>query len=141
MEQNNEFPQDANEAWQNDSQQHFNTGQISRDARMWAMICHLAGLAGFAIPIIISNIIAPLVVWQIKKEDDHFIDENGKEALNFQISVSIYELVCIPLIFACVGIPLLIAVAIFDLVCIIIAAVKSNNGEYYRYPFTIRLIK
>jgi uncharacterized Tic20 family protein len=141
MEQNNESSQDANQAWQYDAERRENTNRISRDARMWAMICHLAGLAGFAIPIIVSNMIAPFVIWQIKKEDDPFIDENGKEALNFQISISIYELVCIPLIFACVGIPLLAAVIIFDLVCIIIAAVKSNNGEYYRYPFTIRLIK
>lgn len=140
MEQDNEFPQDANQAWRYNIDPHVNTNQISRDARMWAMICHLAGLTLFLMPLI-SNIIAPFIVWQIKKEDDLFIDEKGKEALNFQISISIYALASIPLVFVCIGVILLPAVIIFDIVCIIIAALKSNNGEYYRYPLTIRLIK
>ncbi|MBN2183132.1 MAG: DUF4870 domain-containing protein [Sedimentisphaerales bacterium] len=115
--------------------------EIQRDARMWAMICHLAGLAGFVIPVIISGIIAPLVIWQIKKEDDPFIDENGKEAVNFQISIGIYELVSIPLCFACIGFFTLPAVAIFNIVFLIIASIKANNGESYRYPLCIRFIK
>jgi uncharacterized Tic20 family protein len=115
--------------------------EISRDARMWAMICHLAGLAGFVIPVVISGIIAPLVIWQIKKEDDPFIDVNGKEAVNFQISVGIYALISIPLCFACIGLVTLPAVMIFNLVFLIIAAIKANNGERYRYPLCIRFIK
>jgi uncharacterized Tic20 family protein len=115
--------------------------EVSRDARMWSMICHIAGLAGYVVPIIISSIIAPLVVWQIKKEDDPFIDENGKEAVNFQISVGIYALVSIPLCFVCIGLVTLPAVAIFNLVFLIIAAIKANNGERYRYPLCIRFIK
>ena len=140
MEQDNEFSKDANQAWRYDATGRANVSPISRDARMWAMICHLAGLAFFLMPLI-SNIIAPFIVWQIKKEDDLFIEENGKEALNFQISISIYALVCIPLVFVCVGVVLLPAVFVLDLVCIIIASLKSNDGEYYRYPLTIRLIK
>ena len=116
-------------------------GQINRDARMWAMFCHLAGLAGYVIPIIISGIIAPLVIWQIKKEDDPFIDQNGKEAVNFQISIGIYELVSIPLCFICIGFATLIAAAIFNVVFLIIAAIKANNGESYRYPLCIRFLK
>jgi uncharacterized Tic20 family protein len=115
--------------------------EINRDARMWAMICHLAGLAGYVVPVVISGIIAPLIVWQIKKEDDPFIDVNGKEAVNFQISVGIYALVSIPLCFVCVGLITLPAVAIFNLVFLIIAAIKANNGEQYRYPLCIRFIK
>ena len=125
-------------------EQNFGINQqanINKDARMWAMLCHLAGLAGVVIPNFVLGIIAPLIIWQIKKEDDPFIDENGKEALNFQISIGIYSLICIPLVFACIGIILLPAVGIFDLVCIIIAAIKANNGEHYRYPLTIRLVK
>jgi len=99
---------------------------ISKDARTWAMLCHLAGLAGYVIPVILSGILAPLIVWQIKKEEDPFIDENGKEAVNFQISM---------------GILTLAVVAILDLVCLIIASVKANNGEHYRYPLCIRFIK
>jgi uncharacterized Tic20 family protein len=116
--------------------------EISKDARMWAMFCHLAGLAGFVIPVILSGIIAPLIVWQIKKDEHPFIDANGKEALNFQISIGIYALVSALLIpVFCIGAFLLAAVGIFDLVFIIIAALKANNGEPYRYPLTIRFVK
>ena len=116
--------------------------ELSKDVRMWAMFSHLAGLAGFVIPVILSGIIAPLIIWQIKKDDHPFLDKNGKEALNFQISIGIYEFVSFLLIFVfCIGAVLLPAVAIFDLVLMIIAAVKANNGESYRYPLTIRFIK
>jgi uncharacterized Tic20 family protein len=114
----------------------------SKDARMWAMFCHLAGLAGYVIPVILSGIIAPLIVWQVKKEEDSFIDVNGREALNFQISIGIYALVSVLLIpVFCTGVFLLAAVSIFDLVFIIIAALKANNGEQYKYPLTIRFVK
>ena len=114
--------------------------QISKDARMWAMFCHLAGLCAFILPGI-GNIIGPLIIWQLKKEEHPFVDTNGKEALNFQISVTIYELATIPLMFICVGVPLLFAVAIGSIVFLLIAAVKANNGEEYRYPLTIRFVK
>jgi len=114
--------------------------EIGKDARMWAMICHLAGLAGIVIPII-GNIVAPLVVWQIKKDDYSFVNEQGKEAVNYQISMSIYALICLPFFLICVGPFLLAAVGIVDLVFLLIAAVKANNGYHYRYPLTIRFIK
>jgi uncharacterized Tic20 family protein len=115
---------------------------ISKDARMWAMWCHLSGLAGL-LPIVpgIGCVIAPLIVWQMKKEESPFVDENGKEALNFQISMLIYGIVAGLLILACVGMVLLPAVVIVDVVFLIIAALKANKGEHYRYPLTIRLVK
>ena len=113
---------------------------VNKDARMWAMICHLAGLAGIIVPII-GNVVAPLIVWQIKKEEDPFIDEQGKEAVNFQISMSLYMVICIPLCFICIGAFLTPAVAIFYLIFLLIAAVNANNGHHYRYPLTIRFIK
>jgi uncharacterized Tic20 family protein len=116
--------------------------EINKDARMWAMFCHLAGLAGFVVPVIISGIIAPLIVWQIKKEEHPFVDDNGKEAVNFQISIGIYALISALLIpVLCIGVVLLTAVGIVDLVFLLIASVKANNGESYRYPLTIRFIK
>ena len=116
--------------------------ELSKDVRMWAMFCHLAGLAGIVVPVILSGIIAPLIVWQIKKDDHPFIDENGKEALNFQISIGIYAFVSVLLIFAfCIGALLLAAVEIFNLVFLLIAGIKANNGESYRYPLCIRFIK
>ena len=114
--------------------------EIDKDARMWAMFCHLAGLAGCVIPVV-GNIVGPLILWQIKKEDFPFVDEHGKEAVNFQISMSLYALISIPLFFICVGPFLLAAVGIVDLVFLLIAAVKANNGQHYRYPLTIRFIK
>ncbi len=114
--------------------------EIDKDARMWAMICHLSALAGLVVPVI-GCIIGPLIIWQIKKEEFSFVDEQGKEAVNFQISMLIYGIVAGLLCFACVGFVLAPAVAIFDLVFLLIAAVKANNGEHYRYPLTIRFIK
>ena len=114
--------------------------EVNKDARMWAMFCHLAGLAGYIMPVV-GNIIGPLILWQLKKDEYGFVDEQGKEAVNFQISMSLYALISIPLFFVCVGPFLLAAVGIVDLVLLLIAAVKANNGEHYRYPLTIRFIK
>ncbi|HUU16258.1 MAG TPA: DUF4870 domain-containing protein [Sedimentisphaerales bacterium] len=114
--------------------------EINKDARLWAMICHLSALAGLVVPVV-GCIVGPLIVWQIKKEEFPFVDEQGKEAVNFQISMLIYGVVAALLIFACIGTVLLPAVAIFDLVFMLIAAVKANDGHHYRYPLTIRFIK
>jgi uncharacterized Tic20 family protein len=111
-----------------------------KDARMWAMFCHLAGLGGLIVPIV-GCVVGPLIVWQIKKDEFHFVNEQGKEAVNFQISMLIYGIVAGLLCFACVGFILVPAVGIFDLVFLLIAAVKANNGHHYRYPLTIRFIK
>lgn len=116
--------------------------EVNKDARMWAMFCHLAGLAGFVVPVIISGIIAPLIVWQIKKDDHPFINEHGKEAVNFQISMGIYAFISFLLIFVfCIGAFLLAAVEIVNIVFLLIAAIKANNGFHYRYPLCIRFIK
>jgi len=117
--------------------------EISKDARMWAMICHLAGLGWliwWIVPLI-GGIIGSLIVWQIKKDVHPFIDEQGKEACNFQISMLIYALISGLLCFACVGAVLLPAVMVVDFVFVIVAAIKANDGRHYRYPLTIRFIK
>ncbi|MHC4734980.1 MAG: DUF4870 domain-containing protein [Planctomycetota bacterium] len=107
--------------------------EVNKDSRMWAMFCHLAGLAGYVVPVILSGIIAPLIIWQIKKDDHPFIDEHGKEALNFQISIGIYALVSLLLIpVFCIGAFLLTAVGIFNLVFLLIAAIKANNGRFIK---------
>lgn len=124
------------------AQESTGSKEINKDARMWGMICHLAGLGGL-IPIVpvIGSVIGPLVVWQMKKDEFGFVNDQGKEAVNFQISILIYAIVSALLIFACVGVVLLPAVYIFDLIFLLIAAVKANDGERYRYPLTIRFIK
>jgi uncharacterized Tic20 family protein len=116
--------------------------EVNKDARMWSMFCHLGGLAAL-LPIlpIVGGILAPLIIWQIKKEEYPFVDEQGKEAVNFQISVLIYEVVAFLLTFMCVGALLLPAVIIFNIIFLVIAAVKANDGFHYRYPLCIRFIK
>lgn len=108
------------------------------DARQWAMIAHLSALVGFIIPF--GNVIGPLVVWQIKK-DMPFVEEQGKEALNFQITVIIAVIACFILSFIAIGLLLLPIVGIGALVLTIIAGIKANSGEHYQYPLTIRMIK
>lgn len=111
-----------------------------KQAHSWAMWCHLAGLAWLAgIPF--AGVIAPLVIWQIKKDEHPFIDSQGKEALNFQISMAIYAAVSAVLAFVVVGVFLLIALFVVQLVCVITAAMRANEGLGYTYPVTIRFIK
>ena len=115
------------------------TAATSKDANTWGMLCHLIAFAGFVIPF--GNIIGPLVIWLIKKDQYEFVDDQGKESLNFQISMTIYFIISAILTVILIGIVLLIALAIFDIVVLIIATIKANGGEKYRYPLTIRLIK
>lgn len=111
----------------------------SREARQWAMFCHLSALLGIWIPF--GTLIGPLILWQWKREMDPFIDAQGKEALNFQITVAIASAICFLLMVVVIGFFLLGLVAIGALVLTIIAGVKANEGQPYRYPFTWRLIK
>ena len=113
--------------------------QLDSDERNMAMLCHLSSFAGSIVPM--GHIIGPLAVWLSQKEKSKFVDIHGKEALNFQISVTIYGIICCILVLAIIGIFLLIALGIFALVVVIVAAVKANNGEYYRYPLCLRFIK
>lgn len=115
------------------------SGPGDKDARTFGMLCHLLALAGFIIPF--GNIIGPLVMWLLKREEHPFVDDQGKEALNFQISMFIYFIVAAILTIIVIGIPILIALGIFWLVIIIVAAVQANAGTTYRYPLNLRLIK
>ena len=86
---------------------------------------------------LVGHIVGPLVVWLLKKDDHPFIDDQGSEAVNFQISIVIYSVL---LAITCIGIPLALLLWPIDVVFVIIAAVKASKGEAYRYPLTIRLI-
>jgi len=110
--------------------------ELTNDAKNWAVLCHLSAFAMFLIPPV-GFILGPLVVWLLKRNDHPFIDENGKEAVNFQISVLIYFIVLCCLI---VTIPLALLLIVANVVLVIIAAIKASNGEVYRYPLALRLI-
>lgn len=113
----------------------------NKDANLWAMLCHLSALAGYLIPF--GNLIGPLIVWQIKKGEFPLVDDQGKESLNFQITLTIIGLAAFVLAIITVGflMPLLFILAIAALVFIILAALAANKGESYRYPFAFRFIK
>jgi len=114
-------------------------GAPSNEQKQWAMFTHLSALVGYIVPF--GSIIGPLIMWQIKKNEMPFVDDQGKEALNFQITVAIAAVVCVLLILVLIGILLLWVLAIVDLVFIVIAAIAANNGQTYRYPINLRLIK
>ena len=112
----------------------------------WAMICHLSGLTGY-LANGFGSIIAPLILWLIKKDEVPAVDQHGKEALNFNISIAIYLAVLSLVTIVTFGIgllltgPLMVGVAIFHFVCVVVAAIKANNGEFFRYPLCLRLVK
>jgi uncharacterized Tic20 family protein len=116
-------------------------------ARNWNMFCHLSALAGF-IGVPFGNIIGPLMVWQIKKNEFPSVDVHGKAALNFQLTVTLAALagalVAIVLSFFCIGwllFPLVILVGLAGLIFSIIAGIKASNGEDYKYPYSVEFVK
>ena len=104
------------------------------------MLCHLTALSVF-VGIPFGNILAPLVIWLMKKDVYPIVDVHGKESLNFQISMSIYGLVSLLLCFVLVGFILLPAIFITNLIQVIVASLRADKGEPYRYPLTLRFIK
>lgn len=113
--------------------------ETDKDAKMFGMLCHLSALAGLVIPF--GSIVGPLVFWMLKRDQYEFVNQEGREALNFSISMVIYALVAGALIFVGIGLVLLPVLALFWLIMIIIATIKSSAGESYRYPLNLRLIK
>ena len=109
------------------------------NVRTWCVACHLSALAGFVIPAF-GHILGPLIVWLIKRGDASGIDAHGKEALNFQISMLIYNIVAGFLCLVLIGFALLAVLHILNVVFVIIAALKASEGQMYRYPLTIRLL-
>ena len=124
---------------------------LSADERQWAMFAHLSALAGGIITAgwagSIGCFLGPLVIWLMKKETMPFVDDQAKEALNFNITVAIAFFVLFVLTIGTLGIgiiitaPLMIIIGLAWLVLTVIAAIKSNEGLRYRYPFAIRLVK
>ena len=119
---------------------HDATTPISREARRWATICHLSAFVGL-LGNGIGFLLRPLIVWLIKRDDDPFIDEQGKEAVNFQLTMFLLFFVAAVFVLILIGIPMLLAILVMAIVFPIVAAIKSNEGQHYRYPLSIRFIK
>jgi uncharacterized Tic20 family protein len=105
----------------------------TQDEKNLALIMHVLSLVGF-------SLIGPLIVWLVKKDESPFINAQGRELLNFQISFLIYAIVCIPLCFVLIGIPLLIVVGLASFILTIIGLVKATEGKIYRFPVTIKML-
>ncbi len=104
--------------------------------KIWSMLCHLSALTGM----VGIGIMLPLVVYLAMRHESEYLAQNAKEALNFHISIFIYAICCIPLVFLLIGFPLLILIGVGTLVLSIIATIKASDGECYRYPLTLRLV-
>ena len=115
------------------------TSSSSSSVRTWCVLCHAAALAGLFFHFF-GHLLGPLIVWLIKRNDAPEIDAAGKESLNFQISMLIYDIVAGILCLVLVGIPMLIALWVLNTVFVIIASIKTSEGQVYRYPMTIRFI-
>ena len=115
------------------------SGAPSADDRQWGMFAHLSALSGVVIPF--GNIIGPLVVWQVKKDTLPVAADQGKEALNFNITMLIAAFIGFLLTFILIGLVLLPLIGIAWLVFTILAGIKANEGVAYRYPYALRLIK
>jgi uncharacterized Tic20 family protein len=115
------------------------TSSAPSEIRTWSVLCHASALLGLFFHFF-GHLLGPLIVWLIKRDASPEIDANGKESLNFQLSMLIYDIVAGILCLVLIGIPILIALWVLNTVFVIIASVKTSNGEFYRYPFTIRFL-
>ncbi len=120
--------------------------ELTQEQKTWGMIAHLSALIGFLIPF--GNVLGPLVVWLIKKDTMPFVDDQGKEALNFNITVAIVVaglmIVGTVLLVILIGFLFYLLAAVIGiaaLVFMILAGIKANEGVSYRYPYIFRLIK
>jgi uncharacterized Tic20 family protein len=112
---------------------------LSETERNWAMFCHLSAFAGFFFPF--GGIIGPLVCWLSKKDESVWVLINGRNSLNFQLSMLLYIVMAIPLCFILIGIPIIFILGTIKVICIIIASVKASKGELFRYPLVIPFIQ
>lgn len=119
--------------------QNNQNSQYEQEARQWAMFLHLSQLAGYVIPLV--GLIAPIVIWQMKKEQYPMLDEHGKTVVNWIISELIYFAVSFMLAFVLIGFPMLMILGLLAIIFPIIGGIKANNGELWHYPMTITIIK
>lgn len=113
--------------------------QDEQQERQWAMYLHLSQLGGFIFPLV--GLIAPILIWQLKKEQYPSLEEHGKAVVNWMISELIYAVICFVLIFIIIGFPLLFVLGLLGIIFPIIGGIKANNGELWHYPMSITIVK
>lgn len=110
----------------------------TRDECFWATLIHLSAFISLIIGL---NFLAPLVLWLLKRDESPFLDEQGKEAVNFNLTISLLSVFGLLLTLILIGWLLLWIISILWLVFILVAAVSANQGKNYRYPISIRFIR
>ncbi len=111
----------------------------TRDERQWAMLCHVSAMLMYVT--VIGGIVAPLIIWLLKKDEMPFVADQGRETINFQITILLALIAAVILMFVVVGFLLFWALLAFHFVVTIVAAVRVTDGVWYRYPFCWRVIK
>jgi uncharacterized protein len=111
----------------------------SSQTRTWCVLCHASALLGLFFHFL-GHLLGPLIIWLMKRGDSSEIAAHGKESLNFQLSMLIYDAVAAILCFVLIGFPLLVILWIMNTVLVIIASIRASEGQFYRYPFTIRFL-
>jgi len=109
------------------------------DVRTWNVLCHASALLGLFLHFL-GHLLGPLIVWLVKRGDSPEIDAHGKESLNFQLSMLMYDAIAAILCIILIGIPILMALWVMNTVFVIIASIRASEGKLYRYPFTIRFL-
>jgi len=112
----------------------------SCNVRTWCVLAHATALAGFLVPVA-GHIVGPLIIWLAKRVDSPEIDAHGKESLNFQLSMLIYNVIAGILCLLIIGFAILFVLHILNVVLVIVASIQASEGKLYRYPISIRLIK
>lgn len=116
------------------------TTSTSSNVRTWCILAHASALAGFIVPWA-GHIVGPLIIWLAKRADSPEIDAHGKESLNFQLSMLIYNVVAGILCLLLIGFAILFLLHILNVIFVIVASIQASDGKLYRYPIAIRLIK
>jgi len=111
----------------------------SSSVRTWCVLAHATALVGFLVPLA-GHIVGPLIIWLAKRGDSPEIDAHGKESLNFQLSMLIYNLIAGVLCLVLIGFFILAILHILNVVLVIVASIQASEGKLYRYPLAIRLI-
>jgi uncharacterized Tic20 family protein len=107
----------------------------AQDTRQWALFLHLSQFLGYLIPL--AGFLAPILIWQLKKNDCPGLDAHGRAVVNWLISGLIYAAISGVLVLVLIGIPLLWALALAGILFPIIGAIKANSGEVWKYPLSI----
>lgn len=106
--------------------------------RNWSVWLHISGLALLGLSFV--GIVLPIVLWMVKRGDSPFVDDHGREVINFQLSIQLYLVICGIAACTMIPIPVIVILPLIGVINLIRGAVAAGKGEYFRYPITIRFL-